>query len=158
MHTHTQVSRRQEGNKRDLQLRCGHRLVRQAQNNHPPLELTTEISDLQRRREIGSCSNDWRSSEHARTTLLPHTNDTLGNIFQKQSFWHARCGASAGRGPAGVRDRVVGDLRRHSGSFGSSTGSAAYTARYGEQWAEIDLLFQNKISQPGIDRFGRFFF
>ena len=26
------------------------------------------------------------------------------------------------------------------------------------QWAEMDLFFQNKISHPGIDRFGRFFF
>ena len=27
----------------------------------------------------------------------------------------------------------------------------------GAQWDEMDLFFQNKISQLGIDRFGRFF-
>ena len=136
VHTYTDISatgRKQKGLTTSLrpgELNRGvHRLVRQAQNNHPPLELTTEISDLQRRREIGSCSRDWRSSEHARTTLSPHTNDT--HIFQNQSFWLARYGASAGRGAAGIRDHVVGVLRRHSGSFVPSTGLTAYTARYG---------------------------
>ena len=100
----------------------------------------SEISDLQRRWEISSCSGVWRSSEHARTTLSPHPRHS--RLYIPETALLARMLRCKWRFFESVdrRDRAIGCSRLRSGPLAChpaqqptprATAAASYDKRCG---------------------------
>ena len=106
-----------ERNQRDLQFAAARRMT--ARHTLVPAQLPIPSS------RCNGETEQWSTNARLLSQKLWH--DGILGMTRERYCWSARGEAiSAGQRSAGMRDRVVGSLRRRSGAFGASSGSAAY--------------------------------